>query len=302
MRPLRLGMPVGPTTSPRAETARRTSSSIVGSGGAGWSSWAPYASVSNGVVTPTAISSTVECIDMIVWPSGRARSLGRWDRRFAAAPHPNRCAIEGSQAMTNFFVIYMALWVLACLIAAVLMVRLRSTLELFQWPYWAGLFQGWKIVSFLIAATGLVLVAPYTGDPTWDHVDALFMSLLTYATAPWVVGTFYRTIRGTKHYLHTYIAMCVWMFSASWSYDLYLVLRDGSYPITWFSNIFASSVLYFSAGLLWSLENVKGRGVIFGFMDPRWPLVPKTENFTRIVWYALPFMILATALIVSFLL
>jgi len=88
----------------------------------------------------------------------------------------------------------------------------------------------------------------------------------------------------------TYIAICVWMFSASWSYDLYLVLRDGSYPTTWFPNIFASSVLYLSAGLLWSLENVEGRGVIFGFMDPSWPLVSKSGKFTRIVWYALPFM------------
>ena len=158
---------------------------------------------------------------------------------------------------------YLILWGLACVVALVLMIRLRTTLELFQRTYWAGLLQDWKIVSFLVAATGLVIIAPYTGDPTWDYVDATFMSLLTYATAPWVVGTCYLTIRGMSRYLQTYIAICVWMFSASWSYDLYLVLRDGSYPTTWFPNIFASSVLYLSAGLLWSLENVEGRGVIF---------------------------------------
>jgi len=128
--------------------------------------------------------------------------------------------------MTNFFVTYMILWGLACLVAVVLMIRLKTTLELFQRTYWAGLVQGRKIVSFLVATTGLVIVAPYTGDPTWDYVDATFMSVLTYATAPWVVGTCYLTMRGMRRYLHTYIAICVWMFSASWSYDLYLELNE----------------------------------------------------------------------------
>jgi len=204
--------------------------------------------------------------------------------------------------MTTFFVTYVTLWGLACLIAVVLMIRVGTDLELFQRAYWAGLFQGWKLVSFLVAATGLIVIAPYTGDPTWDYVDATFMSVLTYATAPWVVATCYLTIRGMRRYVHAYIAICVWMFSASWSYDLYLVVRDGYYPFTWFPNIFASSVLYLSAGLLWSLENVEGRGVIFGFMDPSWPSVSEAGKFTRVVWYALPFMILVTAMIVPFLL
>ena len=204
--------------------------------------------------------------------------------------------------MSDFFVTYMTLWGLACLVALVLMFRLRRTLELFRRAYWLGLFQGWKVVSFLIAATGLVVIAPYTGDPTWDYVDATFMSVLTYATAPWVVGTLYLTIRARRNYVYAYIALCVWMFSASWSYDLYLVLRDGLYPGTWFANIFASSVLYLAAGLLWSLENIEGRGVVFGFMDPGWPSVSKTGGFTQVVWYALPFIILVTAMIIPFLL
>ena len=60
-----------------------------------------------------------------------------------------------------------------------------------------------------------------------------------------------------------YVSVCVWMFSASWSYDGYLVLRDGAYPFTWLPNIFASSVLYLSAGLFWNLQWREGRGVHF---------------------------------------
>jgi len=97
------------------------------------------------------------------------------------------------------------------------------------------------------------------------------------------------------------VAICIWMFSASWSYDLYLILRDGAYPDTWFPNIFASSVLYVSAGLLWNLEWKEGRGVIFGFMEPSWPEVADNRVFRKIVWFALPFMALAAAMIIAFL-
>lgn len=88
----------------------------------------------------------------------------------------------------------------------------------------------------------------------------------------------------------------------SWSYDLYLLARDGTYPMTWLVNLFASSILYLKAGLLWSLEITKDRAVVFGFMEPGWPLVAKTGSFLCIAWYALPTMILATAMIVPFLL
>ena len=92
------------------------------------------------------------------------------------------------------------------------------------------------------------------------------------------------------------------MFSASWSYDGYLVLRDGTYPFTWLPNIFASSVLYLSAGLFWNLQWREGRGVHFGFTEPDWPAPLATPAFNRILWYALPFMILVAAMILPFLL
>ncbi len=203
--------------------------------------------------------------------------------------------------MTGFFGVYMGLWGSACLIAVALMIRNRSDLDLLQRSYWTGLFQPWKLTTFLIAAIGLVTIAPYTGDPTWDHFDAAFMSVLTYATAPWAVATCYLTVRGERNLLCGYIAGCIWMFSASWSYDLYLVVRDGHYPITWLSNIFASSVLYICAGLFWNLVYVEGRGAIFGFMDPDWPALVSTGKSNRLIWYGLPFVLLVSAMIIPFL-
>ncbi len=150
--------------------------------------------------------------------------------------------------MTGFFIKYMVLWGSVCVIALLLIILRRKSIELLNKAYWSGLFQGWKVTSFVFALLGIVVIAPYTGDPTWDYVDATFMSVLAYTTAPWAVGTLYLAIQGKCHVLNAYIALCVWLFSASWSYDLYLVIRDGYYPVTWYSNIFASSVLYLSAG------------------------------------------------------
>lgn len=196
----------------------------------------------------------------------------------------------------------MSVWMLACAVAVLLMVRDRAVISLFQNDYWHYLLRTWKVITFLIAAVVMAVMAPYTGDPTWDYVDASFMSLLTFLTAPWAVGMLYLAIRGRSQWKFAYVAFCVWMFSASWSYDLYLVIRDGDYPFTWLPNIFASSILYICGGLVWNLEWRPGRGVHFGFTEPGWPQKAGQTRFVHIVWYALPFMILVSAMILPFLL
>lgn len=203
--------------------------------------------------------------------------------------------------MTTPFVVYMTGWISACLAAGYLMARHRRALELFGAGYRRFLLQDWKVLTFLVAATGLTVVAPYTDDPTWDYADALLMSLLTFATAPWAVGTLYRALRRRAPWANAYVALCLWLFSASWSYDLYIVLRDGMYPLTWLPNLFLSSVLYLSAGLLWSLEWTRERGVVLQFTEAHWPERDAERNRAKVVAFGLPFMILAAAVILPFL-
>jgi hypothetical protein len=203
--------------------------------------------------------------------------------------------------MTSFFYAYIAMWTTACVIAIALMVQNRNTIILFKKDYFDFLKVKWKLITFITALSAFVILAPYTGDPTWDYYDAAFMSILTFITAPWSVGTLYRFIKKQEKLKTAYIAICIWMFSASWLYDIYLVFRDGFYPVTWWSNIFASSVLYISAGLFWNLEYKEGRGVIFGFMENDWPAANRNTGFNKIILYALPFMILAAAVFVPFL-
>lgn len=195
---------------------------------------------------------------------------------------------------------YLAAWLLLCLLAVVAGFRARRRLRLFTPAYGRFLRQPWKLATFAIAFMGMVAVGPYTVDPTWDYFDASFMSLLAYATAPWVTGVLFDGVRRRAHWAELFVALCVWMFSVSWSYDLYILWRDGAYPATWLPNIPASSVLYFSAGLFWNLEWQPGRGVIFGFMREGWPEPLPGHHFSRVFWFALPFMLLVGASVAYF--
>lgn len=202
--------------------------------------------------------------------------------------------------MELFHKIYIICWGAACLLALLLFIRDRASYALSKRAYRQFIFQPWKITTFAIAVCGIVFIAPYTGDPTWDYFDAFFMSVLTYLTAPWSIGVLYLAMKRKVHLSQAFVAFCLWMFSASWSYDLYLLLRDGYYPITWLPNIFASSVLYISAGLFWNLDWIYGRGVTFSFWEANWPQSATDAKFFRIAWFALLFIVFVSLLIFYF--
>lgn len=191
--------------------------------------------------------------------------------------------------MAPFFKYYIAAWAMACLVALALFLRQPAAFAIGRRAYWHFLAQPWKLATFVAAAALITVVAPYTGDHTWDYVDALFMSVLCFATSAWVVATLFFAARGRTSWKEAYVAVCAWLFSASWSYDIYLVWRDGDYPITWFANLLASSVIYLAAGCFWNLEWQRGRGVIFSFMRDGWPSRPADSSFLRLLGYAAVF-------------
>ncbi len=189
--------------------------------------------------------------------------------------------------------LYVVVWGAACLGALALFLVNRGRFTIASASYWRFLLVPGKLVTFVLAAGGITVIAPYTRDPTWDYMDAAFMSVFAFATAPWVVGTLYRAVRGRATPEQIYVAVCVWLFSASWSYDLYLLFRDGFYPVTWWANLVASSVLYLAAGLFWSLAWSPVAGGMFAFTQEGWPHGPvmTTVAFRRILWPALSFML-----------
>jgi hypothetical protein len=192
----------------------------------------------------------------------------------------------------------------ACLVAlslgVILALRHRRRVSLLGGDYWRFLAVRWRLVTFAIATVALVVVAPYTGDPTWDYYDASFMALLTFTTAPWTLGCFFRALtgRGRRDPVELYVAACAWMLSTSWSYDLYYLIRFGFYPPSWLSNIGASAILYGSAGLFWNLDWRPGRGVTFSFLEAQWPAADLGGHFTNVLGFAAGFMALVTGSLV----
>ncbi len=193
-------------------------------------------------------------------------------------------------------------WLACCIASCALVLRRREAFAFMHREYWRLQSEPWKLLTGATAAIGLTVMAPYTGDPTWDYVDALFMSILTYTAAPWTVAILFRFFRRLASIQQMFVACCLWLFSASWSYDLYIWLRDGLYPLTWTSNLVASSFLYLMGGLVWCLEWLPGRGMSFSFMRPDWPLRTVSTPFSRIAWLALPIMLLIAVLMLRFLL
>lgn len=195
---------------------------------------------------------------------------------------------------------YVVAWLLACFLAAVMLVRHRHEFELCQRRYWRFLFQRWKVATFAAATTVLTLAGPYSNDPTWDYIDAFVMCCATFATAPWVIGTLYRTINGPRSWVKSYVAVCVWLLSTSWFYDLYIRMRDGTYPDYWYENLFLSSILYFAGGLYFSLAWSASRGVEFQFRRQHWPERDATTRFGSIFWASVPFMLVVALVVAPF--
>lgn len=197
--------------------------------------------------------------------------------------------------------LYLACWIAAMGGALVLYLREQNSYPFSHAAYWRFLLVPWKVIIFIVAAAGITLMAPYTDDPTWDYYNAFGMSVLTFTTAPWAIGALYRSIQRLLPLRQAFAALCMMFFSASWSYDLYLLLRNGRYPSTWLPNLFASSFVYILAGLLWSLDWREGRGVVFAFTEKEWPAPPDPAASRKVLWFALPIILIVAALFLQFL-
>lgn len=160
---------------------------------------------------------------------------------------------------------YLFSWIVFCFVNFYFLIKNPSEFTLTSTPYLKFLLRPWKIVTFIVATLGIILIAPYTGDPTWDYIDAALMSILTFVTAPWSIGTLYRGIKFKVVNKSEILAVCLWMFSASWSYDLYLLLRDGLLSLYMVFQYYC--LIYFICMrrliLEFGLENESGRDFFF---------------------------------------
>lgn len=172
---------------------------------------------------------------------------------------------------TEAQLVYVAAMGLVASIATAAVARAPSAFVITQPGYRAQLLAPRRLALFAFALAAFVAVAPYTGDPTWDAVDATFMSIGCYLTAPWAMGVAYRALRGRASAVELAVAIAAWWIVASASYDAYLLFRDGAFPVTSNENAIASTVLYTLGGLFFSLGFDARRGLVFVFMHDDWP-------------------------------
>lgn len=201
----------------------------------------------------------------------------------------------------NALRVYVAAWSLATLIAILVAVLRRDRIRLFSRDYLRWLAAPWKLATVALALAGMLLLGPISGDPTWDVVTAGGMSTLTFATAPFALAVLARALRRTERArpAELYVAIVAWLFSASWLYDGWILLRDHAYPRAWWSNLMASTVLYLLAGALWGLEDGLGRWPTFGFAKPRWPDPAATSR--KVAWAVLAIIVATAAMLSPFL-
>ena len=189
----------------------------------------------------------------------------------------------------NFYIGYILFWCL-CLFAAVGLLIKKAQFKDNLVQYVRFLSDPWKAATFVVATASITLVAPYSGDPTWDYFDGAAISILTFATAPWAVGAIFRSFQAKANRSNIFIALCLMFFSCSWFYDTYLFIRDGLYPTTWLPNLIISPTFYLAGGLFWNLEHHPERGMIFSFQRGSWYHEIFDTSFRKLIWVAIPLM------------
>jgi hypothetical protein len=209
-------------------------------------------------------------------------------------------------SIAPFFVRYIAVWTLFCLGAVAILVWDRKRL-MSEWrEYWRFLAIPWKLWLFMPAFLFVTFAGRFTNDETWDVVTGSGMALLTFLTAPWVVGVIYLVFVGRRPVRYLIVASALMLFSSSWFYDGYLLWRDGAYTARWLGNLMLSPLIYIAAGLLWNLE-AKARtgfyddsGFRLSFVREDWPSRPVDTRFGPVLFVSIPLILIAAFVLVAF--
>ena len=195
---------------------------------------------------------------------------------------------------------YVAAWLGFCAFAVGIVAQDRARVGPEIRAYWSYLLIPWKLAIFVPAFLFVTFAGRFTDDETWDMVTGGGMSVLAFLTAPWCVGLGFQALTGRRPLRYLVVAVALMLFSSSWFYDGYFLLRDGCYTTRWWSNLLLSPIIYLSAGLLWNLE-ARGRfRVGFGFTRHDWPGRPADRRVLPILVATIPLILVAGFILIAF--
>jgi hypothetical protein len=212
----------------------------------------------------------------------------------------------GARSISPFFVEYIAMWASFCLLAVLILLWDRKRLVPEWREYWRFLTVPWKLCLFVPAFFFVTFAGRLTDDETWDWVTGSGMAILTFLTAPWVVGLIYQVFAGRRPVRYLVVALALLLFSSSWFYDGYLLWRDGVYTPRWAGNLMLSPFIYVADGLLWNLEAKESKGFHndsgfrLSFVRADWPKRPMDTRFGPLVFVSIPFILIAAFVLVAF--
>lgn len=209
-------------------------------------------------------------------------------------------------SISPFFVKYIVIWAAFCFLTVAILVWDRKRLVSEWREYWRFLAVPWKLWLFVPSFLFVTFAGRFTNDETWDVVTGSGMAILTFLTAPWVVGLIYQVFVGRRPWRYLIVALALLLFSSSWFYDAYLLWRDGAYTGRWFGNLMLSPVIYLAAGLLWNLEAKPGAGfyddsgIRLSFVREDWPSRAVDTRFGPLVLVSIPFILIGAFVLVEF--
>jgi hypothetical protein len=198
--------------------------------------------------------------------------------------------------VSAFHLRYVAAWCSFCLFALVLFTRHVRV----PWrAHFSALVVPWRLALFVPAVLFVTFAGRYTDDETWDVVSGGGMALLTFFTAGASVGLLARFVSGRASGSEAVVALALTLFSSSWFYDGYLLLRDGAYTHRWLGNLLLSPIAYVSAGLVLNLER-RGEGLGFAFTRATWPAPDGAAPSWKLAVAVTPLVAVAAWVLIGF--
>jgi hypothetical protein len=180
---------------------------------------------------------------------------------------------------------YSIAWATASLAAIAGAVWRRDDVGLMTRDYAGFLLRPWKVAAFFVATSLVVAAAPYSGDWSWDTPDSILVSTAVFLLAPWSVAVLFRDSAARRFGLRWAVAF-VALWATCWTYDAYILVRDGAYPPTWASNLGISGPLTVTAGMFWNLGRAESESSVFAFRWKEWPAAAPC-SLRAVLWPAM---------------